>query len=340
MLLKDCRLKILNSMLDLIWAQWTTMGVSGNAPIMKAWVIDPEALIIFTCRIGRYDPRIFDAMLEWIGVHQRFVNVQRLKTLNKREELSGGRLLAAIAHLLMKPSSRSKWNQLADQLLTEDLPQESLFYLKDGRPHPNPIQLDPYFDRMGFSRQKYRDRNAIIGFMSEYPSNLILKLRALFGTNTRCEIVAYLATHSDGNPSEIASAIAYSQKAVYNSVTDLYQSGTLSKRIKGRETIYSLNHEEWFSILCLKQSVKWIDWREAFSFLNSVWSILDSPSLEGESSETISSELHLVIIRALTHISGSLRAYLEECTPDRGTHRVSLAEVCNCIMNMTEKLRK
>ncbi|MBD3369447.1 hypothetical protein GF402_03680 [Candidatus Fermentibacteria bacterium] len=340
MSLKDCRLKILNSMLDLIWSQWTTIGVSGDAPITKTWIIDPEALILFTCRIGRYDPRVFDAMLEWLGVHQRFINVQRLKTLNRRKELSGGRLLAAIANLLLKPSSRSKWNRLADQLLEGEVQQEPLFYLKDGRPHPHPNKLDPDFEKAGFSRQKYRDRNAIVGFRPECPSNLILKLRALLGTNSRCEIVAYLATHSEGNPSEIASAVGYSQKAVYNAVTDLYQSGTLSRRKKGKETLYSLKHDDWSSILSLGQPVQWMDWREAYSFLNSVWIILDNPALKGESDEAISPELRLVIARALPDLSGSLRAHLEGCTPKRGTHRESLAGVCNCIREMTLKLKE
>ncbi len=340
MSLKDCRLRILNSMLDLIWSQWTTMGVSGDTPIMKTSIIDPEALIIFTCRIGRYDPRVFDAMLEWLGEHQRFINVQRLKTLNKRKGLSGARLLPAIAHLLMKPSSRSKWNRLADQLLEGEVQREPLFYLKDGRPHPHPNQLDPNFEQAGFSRQKYRDRNAIVGFRPEYPSNLILKLRALFGTNARCEIVAYLATHSDGNPTEIASAVGYSQKAVYNAVTDMYQSGTLSRRIKGRETLYSLKRDDWSSILSLGQPVHWMDWREAYSFLISVWTILDNPALKGESDEAISSELRLVIARALPDLPGSLRAHLEGWAPEGGAHRVSLAEVCNCIGDLIGRLKE
>ena len=327
-------------MLDLIWSQWTTMGVSGNTPITRTWIIDPEALIIFTCRIGRYDPRVFDAMLEWLSVHQRFINVQRLKTLNKRKALSGGRLLAAIGHLLMKPSSLSKWKRLADQLLEGEVQQEPLFYLKDGRPHPHPNQLDPDFEKAGYFRQKYRDRNAIVGLRPEYPSNLILKLRALFGTNARCEIVAYLATHSDGNPTEIASAVGYSQKAVYNAVTDMYQSGMLSKQTKGRETLYSLKQNDWSSILYLGQSAQWMDWREAYSFLNSVWTILDNPALKGESDKAISSELRLAIAKTLPALSGSLRAQLEKCTPEGGAHHLSLVEVCNYIIDLIGMLKK
>ena len=183
MLQKDCRTRYLEAMLNLIWSQWVTMGVSENAPITRKWIINPEALVILTCRIGRYDPRIFDAMLEWLGIHQRFLNVQRLKTLNSENGLSGGNLLTAIAHLLIKPSSRSKWSRLADQIPQNEVHQEPLFYLKDGRSHPQPTQSDLAFKKAGFSRQEYYDRQTVTQFRAEYSANLILKLRALFGVN-------------------------------------------------------------------------------------------------------------------------------------------------------------
>ncbi len=339
MSLTDSRLKILDTLLDLIWSHWTTMGVSGNAPVTKNWILDPEALILFTCRIGRYDPRVFDAMLEWLGVNQRFVNVQRLKTLNKQQGLSGGILLAAIAHLLMKPASRSKWSRLADRLLAEEGQQESLFLLKDGRSHPRPSEMDPAFEKAGFSRQKYRSRHATVSFRPDCPANLILKLRALFGTNARCEIIAYLASHPDGNPTEIAAAVGYSQKAIHNAVTDMYQSGTLSRRVKGRETLYSLKPDDWTCLLPLGQPMaRWMDWRAAYSFLYSVWNLLDSPVPGNQSEDAVSSELRLLIARTLPGLSGMLRAILEGCPMEGRSHPVSLAEVCNCIRDLAGKL--
>jgi len=66
--------------------------------------LDPEALVLFTCTIGRYEPRIFDSMLEWLSFNQRLLNIQRLNTINQRGNFEGKQLLAAIAHLLMKPA--------------------------------------------------------------------------------------------------------------------------------------------------------------------------------------------------------------------------------------------
>ena len=339
LLQKNCRTRTLDAMLDLIWSQWTTLGVSGNAPITGKWIIDPEALVILTCRIGRYDPRAFDAMLEWLGIHQRFLNVQRLKTLNSQEGLSGGNLLTAIANLLMKPSSRSKWSRVADQILEGEVRQKPLFYLKDGRPHPHPTQSDPAFEKAGFSRQKYQSRNAVMQFRPDYPANLILKLRALFGVNARCEIIAYLATHAEGNPSEMAAAIGYSQKAVYNVMTELYRSGTVARRVKGRETLYSLREKEWFPLLWLEQhDLQWLYWREVVSFLIAVWTILDDPRFQHAGDSLVLQELTLLLTREVPRLPRLLSAPLEEVlhVPDQA--QISLPAVCDAIVKFLRTL--
>jgi hypothetical protein len=317
-------------MLDLIWSQWITMGVSGNAPFARKWIIDPEALVIFTCRIGRYDPRVFDAMLEWLGTHQRFLSVQRLKTLNSQKGLSGGSILTAIANLLIKPSSRSKWSRAADRIQQDEVRQESLFYLKDGRPHPRPTQSDPAFRKAGFSRQKYYDRQAVTQFRADYSANLILKLRALFGVNARCEIIAYLATHSQANPTETAAAVGYSQKAVHNVMNELFQSGTVTKRIKGRETLYSLREKEWHPLLSLKHpGVRWLDWKGIYSFMIAVWTILDDSGHQDEN--LILSELILLLTREIPSLPGFLSEPLEAALHGPDQTWGSLPSACNAV---------
>lgn len=339
MLQKDCRTRTLDAMLDLIWSQWTTMGVSGNAPILLKWIIDPEALVIFTCSIGRYDPRVFDAMLEWLGVHQRFLNVQRLKTLNAQEGLTGGQLLTAIAQLLMTPSSRSKWGRVADRILEGEVREEPLFYLKDGRPHPHPTQSDPAFSRAGFERHKYRDRNVVVQFRPDHPANLVLKLRALFGVNARCEIIAYLATRTEGNPTETATAIGYSQKAVHNVMTELYQSGTVTRRVKGRETLYSLREKAWLPLLSFGElEAKWLDWREVFSFLIAVWTILDDPRFQDSDDDLVLSELTLLLTREVPRLPRLVRAPLEAVLDGSDQARPGLQAVCDGIVEFLRTL--
>ena len=38
--------------------------------------------------MGRYDARLFDAVLEWLRINARFVNVERIKRMLKEEAFS------------------------------------------------------------------------------------------------------------------------------------------------------------------------------------------------------------------------------------------------------------
>lgn len=336
---KDCKTGLLDAMLDLIWSQWVTMGVSGNAAATAKWIIDPEALVVFTCHIGRYDPRVFDCMLEWLGIHQRFLNVQRLKTLTRQEGSQGESLLAAIAHLLMKPSSRSKWRGAADMIPHGVQCEEPLFYLKNGRPHPRPTQSDPAFQKAGFSRQEYRNRNVVGQFRPEYPANLIMKLRALFGVNARCEVIAYLATHSGANPTETAAAVGYSQKAVHNTMTELFHSGTVAKRTRGRETLYSLREMSWHPLLGPGiNEVNWLDWRQAFSFLTAVWAILDDTRFNDGEDDPFASELFLLFSREMPDLPRPLCEPMEAVL--RGVDRPGLQTVCKAVSEFIGTLKE
>lgn len=303
MSLKDCRLRLLNRMLDLVWSQWTTLGISGNARLVEKWVLDPEALVLFTCTIGRYEPRIFDSMLEWLSFNQRLLNIQRLKTINRRGNFEGKQLLAAIAHLLMKPASRSKWERLSEKIFIDSTKSEQLFKLKDGSPHPRLGDTDDAFVKAGYIRQKFRQRKAVVQFNPDLSANLILKLRALFGLNSRCEIISYLLTHKEANPSEIAAVTGYSSKTIYNAISDMYMSGKLNKRVSGKESLYSLGDNSWEAFLCSAgRTAEWMDWPKAFRALEIIWMALDNPRLENEPINTIDSELRLAIHKILPQL--------------------------------------
>ncbi len=332
MSLRDCRLEILDELLDLAWSQWTTMGVSGNAPTAGNRVLDPEALVLFTCEAGRYDPRIFDSMVEWLEVNQRFVNVQRLRTLSGREGLSGGNLLAALAQLFIKPSNRSKWERMSVRSDGDNGIREPLFLLKDGTPHPQLGISDEAFKQAGYLRRSYIKRGIAGRFSAEYSANLILKLRALFGVGSRCEIIAWLLTHDEGNPTEIAADTGYSSKAVYNAVTEMYGSGTLRLRRKGRESLYRLRTEEWEPLLLSgSPAPSWVDWPGVFGALNMVWAAVDKPWLARESEEAASGEMKLALRQALP--------LLKDADADSQGHlhtraqlaRMSLSELCAAI---------
>ncbi|NOQ23459.1 MAG: hypothetical protein GQ565_12540 [Candidatus Aegiribacteria sp.] len=322
-------------MLDLVWSQWITLGISGNARMSTKWVIDPEALILFTCAIGRYEARIFDSMLEWLSINQRFLNIQRLKTINRNANFEGKQLLAAIAHLLMKPASRSKWERLSKEILNHSSKSELLFRLKDGSPHPRPGDSDDAFSKAGYIRHKFTPRNTVMQFKPDLSSNLILKLRALFGLNSRCEVISYLLTHREANPTEIAALTGYSSKTIYNTISEMYMSGKLNKRISGKESLYSFVDNSWEEFVCpAGRTAEWMDWPKAFKALEIIWMALDNPRLKNEPIQVADNELRLAIQKALPQLQQSAPSAAIRLQSTMKVSKLKLEELCSVLCDL------
>ena len=94
--------------LDLLWRQWVAMGVAGHGAAWQGAPIDPEALLLCTCTVARYDARMFDAMLEWMAVNGRHINVQRLTRMLGNEAFGGERLFRAVAAVTRDSVSSAK----------------------------------------------------------------------------------------------------------------------------------------------------------------------------------------------------------------------------------------
>lgn len=307
---QSCRNAVLDLFLDLAWSQWVTLGVRGHAGPSGKWVLDPEALVLFTCSLGRFEARLFDSMLDWVGLHQRLLNVQRLKTISVRYGFSGTDILVPIANLVSNPVNRARWDRLGRAERDDLSVSEPLFRLKDGRPHPHSGESDESFGRAGYLRAPVKSRGKSGEFDPHEPANLILKLRALFGNNSRCGAVAYLLTHSEANPTEMADATGYFAKTLYNTLTDMHLSGLLNMRSKGRTRLYSLNRDSWTSFLRCDHLPGWIDWPRAFRALEILWLAWNTPGLPEETPENAGAHLALAAEKALplirTAIPGSI----------------------------------
>ncbi len=125
----EFRAYILDRLLDLLWRQWTALGVPGQTTIEERRVVDPESLLLFSLTVGRYDARLFDEILDWLVVNGAFLNVQRLRNLLKRFDFQSQAQLSAISELLMKKSNDPlKWKRLASPRSPRN--PEPLFFLK------------------------------------------------------------------------------------------------------------------------------------------------------------------------------------------------------------------
>jgi hypothetical protein len=278
--------------LELLWQQWTTLGVSGHtASASTAAMIDPEALLLTSTTLARLDPRLFDEMLDWLQDQADWINLQRLVRLQKDFALGTPSILAAIATCLARHSSHQKWRVLAKPVL-ELSPPAPLF------PEFGHFGgTDPDFLTHGWQRGPVRYRGLGTAPRMDHPSNLLLKLRALFGRQSRAEVMAWLLAHDSGHPAEIARQTGHFRRSIQLTLNELERSGHIRARKEAREKHFSLDHNEWRFLITqetpsLGTFPHWIKWARVFRLLIHAQILLDDSALADASPELQAIEWH------------------------------------------------
>ena len=68
MSLKEYRIRFLDGVVDLLWRQWSALGVSSHADADARVILDLDALVVFSSWAARYDERLYDLILSWLIV--------------------------------------------------------------------------------------------------------------------------------------------------------------------------------------------------------------------------------------------------------------------------------
>jgi len=278
----DLRDKLLERLLDFLWRQWTSLGVPGNRTSKGAWIIDPEALILITTHVGRYDARLLDLAIDWLHSYGRCVNLQRLGRIHGQWPNADELVLSAIAEILSEQSTLRKWKTISEK---EFLPEseEPLFLSLSGSAPPVLGDPDPRFKRFRLLRSKWTSRGACKAPRSDRAANLLCTLRAFFGVNARAEIMAWLLTHQSGHPAAIAKATGYFSKSIQATLNEMEQSGQIRSAREGREKKFWVQPENWKFFATWDHPSGfplWINWPPIFYFIKRTLQLLtedDSP---------------------------------------------------------------
>jgi hypothetical protein len=297
---KDFRYLFLENILTFLWRQWSTLGVAGGAGTEDTWIIDPEPMLFFTLEMGRYEPRLFDEVLDWLVVNGRWIDLQRLRGILRGKNKAIATLMGAVALFLTKEGNERKWQNIASfckpQIKDSDK-GEPLFFGKDGKPYPFTLELDSFFLSCGFNRPKLALRRLTREVPITSQSTIRFLLRALFGVGSRAECLVYLLTNDGGHPTEVAKAIGLSVRGTQDTLIDLSRSGLVLARPKGKRKIeYWLSHEQWWEFLSRRSITEfknpiWLDWISLFSALSNIWDALNEMTKEGISDYMKSSKL-------------------------------------------------
>lgn len=291
----------MENIFSFLWRQWSALGVLGEARSDDPWVIDPEALLLFTLEMGRYEPRLFDEVMDWLVVNGYWIDLQRLRGILRKQEAAKCMLMGAVAAWLAVNSDDRKWMNLANlykpSTAAETGHATPLFYQKDGQPYPTIGNPDTAFMAYGFYRPMLTLRKLTRQVPITSHTTLRFLLRVLFGVSSRAECLTYLLTHDGGHPSEVAKSIGLSLRGTQDALIDLSRSGLVLTRIKGkRKTEYWLSQERWWEFLS-KGSITevkrplWIDWMALYSALAQCWTALNEVNREDLSDYMRSSRL-------------------------------------------------
>lgn len=265
----DSRNRLQQATLDFLWRQWTTLGVPGSQASAGDWIIDPEALVLITTEVGRYDARLLDSVIDWLHTYGQGINLQRLRRLKGQWGPCDERVLSGIAEILAEKSVLRKWRTLRETFHF-DGPPEPLFISTTHAPTPLLGKPDPRFEKYGLLRGQWQPRENAQLPRPDHPANLLWCLRALFGVNARAEIMAWLLTHESGHPASIAKDTGYFSKTIQTTLNEMEQSGQLRSERVGREKDFRIRRQEWCHLLPANDARKfprWIHWPQVFFFI-------------------------------------------------------------------------
>jgi len=262
-------------MLDLIWRQWTALGVHGYGASWEGSPVDPDALLLFSCTAARQDARLFDAMIEWMEHNGHYVAVTRVRRMLGSGAFAGEQAFHAVVQATADSESAPKWKRLASRFEREP-GEEPLFYLSGGKPLPVVGEPDSRFLKWGLVRDRYDSRGVAGIFDSCNPAAILLRLRALLGVNARCEILLYLMLNPSGTPRAMARACGYEPTTVVKAMREMADSGLLDVRKDGRHTVYRIETGDWCRLLFGKDvALSWISWSQLFGALERIMTVLD-----------------------------------------------------------------
>jgi hypothetical protein len=305
----DTLAPIIDALLTFLWQQWSQLGVSGDAPVSRDnWLIDPETLLLFTLQLGRFDPRLFDEVMDWCATNGEWLSIQRIKALSKppvavetEENVSAlqgehpstdvlAQTLHAVAATLFARNRSGRWRALLPPKgmnTDHGKAKEPIAFFRERTGEPLPIfgKEDPHFRAADLSRSPVNLRGLSMPPPIDAPPCLILKLRALFGLDPRAEVVAYLLTHPIAGTRELARATAYAPSTIHTVLSRLSAGHFL---LGGPNSGYEAERARWRAFLgeLPLPDVAWVDWARvlpalatALDALNPVTAYQESPYL-------------------------------------------------------------
>lgn len=296
MLVKEYRNLLLESLLDFLWKQWSQLGISAHiSKNTPRYVIDPEALLVFSAFIGRYDQRLYDLILDWLNINGHFVSIQRLKTFIATARPDTVRSLQYMSYCAGQGGEK-RWLKLSEADNQDNAKAlEPLFLSKSTEQKIFIPQKDINAKLFGWSRNIYKPSNKVQQFSNDTPGTLLLRLRGTFGLSARAETILTLLEHNICKVQEIANHSHFAWKSIQDVLDELSASAIvdcISSSTRGSK--YKLKTPHVILTLFNIPKVIFPDWINLFDALTNLWTTVANPQLESFSEDTWHEEIRLL----------------------------------------------
>jgi len=263
--------------LELCWRQWTAAGLAGTQEESRI-LIDPEALLVASVTLGRYDARLFDELLDWLIGNWQLLDSARLKRIARGASPSERALLAVASQMASAEKGATKLRDvlardLEQRTTTSEAPQSVFF--SQTREEQDWTQPDPVFEAAGFLRSPVHLRGLSRRPEASNPACLRFKLRALVGIGSRAEVLAYLLTHDWTHGRLIADRAAYPQGPVASYLVSLFEAGIVDRREEGKKALYRLE-EDVRNVFAARPL--FVDWIRIWPALTGLLEAMRSPA--------------------------------------------------------------
>lgn len=229
--------KCRDAALSVVWSQWSVLGgqVGGRFRKPRA-IVDPEALILFSCALRDDEPRLWDFVGGLVAGTPSMLSVQRTRNLAAQYPERVRKVMAELAAIAVTDGKDARWKPTAG----------------DAKPRP-------YRDG-----KVYRPTRHILE-----PSALMPRLRLAFGVHARTDLIAFLLATAPSSTSarDVAEATGYGPMPVRRAL-DAIATARLIVAEGTRPERYHAIPEQWTPLLGDSEAIPtWRYWQPLFSFL-------------------------------------------------------------------------
>jgi len=297
---------LVDGLLRIVSQQWAALGAGLRADPPPRAVVDPEALLWCTLEIGRYDSRVFDEVIDWLGINHARIVIPRLRCIGPETGDIRWAILSAIAQRLRAEKGTAKWANIA-KLQADDSGRRPipLFFDPQGSNRPISSHLDGDFAAKGLGRTEFETRGLSRQPRLTLPACLLLRAQSVFGYDARAYVWTALLTREGDFGSAVRRTTGYGPIAG-PILKDFVSAGICRAESRPGRSWYCLcDRETWRHLLDLRQYIPpWPNWIGLFRGLIHLCRTLHACREKSASQYIVASELRGAFTEVRDDISG------------------------------------